>query len=159
MRRWAPGPHPPALYRSHPDRGSVAASWARGSNVRHGSSPGSPRGPKAQRRGNARMRPRPTRLECFARLPWVVVSLFGRGQRGKSHSAVKKVRNTVARLASSLLPLRDCRTRTTYRNRRHRDEASTVRIQLDCPPLLPPRFLQDELSHPQRTSWRLLGRH
>ena len=60
-----------------------------------------------------RMRPRPTRLECCARLPWVLVSPFGRGQRGKSHSAVKKVRNTVARLASSLLPLRDCRTRTT----------------------------------------------
>ena len=59
--------------------------------------------------------PRPTRLECFARLPWVWVSPFGRGQRGKSHSAVKKVRNTAARRASSLLPHCAFRTRTTLK--------------------------------------------
>jgi len=100
-------------------------------------SPGVPRSPKAQRRGNTRMIPRPRRLECFARLPGVVVSPFGRGQRRKSHSAVKKARNTIARLASCHLPRRAFQTRTTYRQRRHSDEASAERFQFDCPPLPP----------------------
>ena len=69
LRRWASRPHAAAIRRSHPCRGGVAASSARGCSMRHGPAPGMPRSPQAQGCGHAGMRPRSTKPECCSRPP------------------------------------------------------------------------------------------